>query len=136
MCRTALIHELISSLPQGYDSIIGERGITLSGGQRQRLAIARALLHQPEILILDEATSALDLETERILQHNIDALRDGKTTIIIAHRLSTVRNADHIIVLSEGVIVEQGTHEELMNKGSYYSKLVEAQEREVDLLTG
>ncbi|MCI3921601.1 ABC transporter ATP-binding protein/permease [Paenibacillus sp. TRM 82003] len=114
VCRVAQIHSFIEGLPDGYDTEIGERGIMLSGGQRQRLAIARALLGRPEILLLDEATSALDLDTERELQAAIDEERRGLTTIVIAHRLSTVRNADLIFVMADGAIAEAGTHEELI----------------------
>lgn len=119
--------DMIEGLPEKLDTVIGERGITLSGGQRQRLAIARALLYNPEVLILDEATSALDLETERRVQHNIDRLREGKTTIIIAHRLSTVENADWIYVMKDGEIAECGTHEQLIIHGRVYKELVYAQ---------
>ena len=125
-CRVADIHSYIESLPDGYDTLIGERGITLSGGQRQRLAIARSLLSDPELLILDEATSALDLETERQVQRNLDALRSEKTTVIIAHRLSTVENADLIYVLDKGKVVESGNHEMLMKSSSLYQSLVSA----------
>lgn len=126
VCRRMLIDDGFASLPQGYHTIVGERGITLSGGQRQRLALARAVLANPEILILDEATSALDLETERELQENLDQLRSGRTTIIVAHRLSTVQNADRIIVMDGGTIAEQGTHEELMRLRGLYSRQVHA----------
>jgi ATP-binding cassette subfamily B protein/subfamily B ATP-binding cassette protein MsbA len=126
-CKLAHIHEYIESLSDGYDTEIGERGITLSGGQRQRLALARAILANPEILILDEATSALDLETERHVQGNFDQIRDGKTTIVIAHRLSTVQNADIIFVMDNGMIVENGTHEELMLGQTVYKSLVYAE---------
>ncbi|WP_284646257.1 ABC transporter ATP-binding protein [Paenibacillus silviterrae] len=122
-CRWAQIDTFIESLPQGYDTELGERGITLSGGQRQRLAIARALLARPEILILDEATSALDVETERRLQEAIDEARQGLTTIIIAHRLSTVQNADVIFVMDQGCIIEKGTHETLLRLDGVYSRL-------------
>ncbi|MBD2848037.1 ABC transporter ATP-binding protein [Paenibacillus sp. IB182496] len=125
-CRAAEIHADIAALPSGYDTVLGERGITLSGGQRQRLAIARALLADAEVLVLDEATSALDLETERRVQRNLDRLREGKTTIVIAHRLSTVENADCIYVMSRGRIVESGTHEELLRSASLYKELVYA----------
>ncbi|WP_284645037.1 ABC transporter ATP-binding protein [Paenibacillus silviterrae] len=123
-CRAAQIHEVIMSLEQGYDTVIGERGYTLSGGQRQRLAIARAIMGDPEMMILDEATSALDMETEQRLQENLDRLREGKTTLIIAHRLSTIRNADLILVIQAGRLAEQGTHEELMAEGEVYRRLV------------
>lgn len=113
-------HEFISELPLGYESIIGERGMSLSGGQRQRIAIARALFSRPKILILDEATSALDTESERIIQQNLDNILKDRTTIVIAHRLSTVRNADVIVVLDKGVIMEKGTHYELMEKKGLY----------------
>ena len=125
-CRVAEIHRYIESLPDGYDTLIGERGITLSGGQRQRLAIARSLLSDAELLILDEATSALDLETERQVQRNLDALRSEKTTIIIAHRLSTVENADIIYVLDKGKVVESGNHGMLMKSSNLYQSLVSA----------
>jgi ABC-type multidrug transport system fused ATPase/permease subunit len=125
-CRAAEIHRYIESLPDGYDTLIGERGITLSGGQRQRLAIARSLLSDPELLVLDEATSALDLETERQVQRNLDALRSGKTTVIIAHRLSTVENADLIYVLDNGKVVESGSHGTLMKSSNLYQSLVSA----------
>lgn len=126
-CEIAQIHEYIKSLSEGYDTEIGERGITLSGGQRQRLALARAIIANPEVLILDEATSALDLETERQVQYNFDLVREGKTTIVIAHRLSTVQNADIIYVMDNGSIVEQGTHDELMEGNTVYKSLVYAE---------
>ncbi|TMV52213.1 ABC transporter ATP-binding protein [Paenibacillus mesophilus] len=123
-CRDAQIHDFIVSLEQGYDTVVGERGYTLSGGQRQRVAIARAIMGDPELLILDEATSALDMETEMKLQERLDKRRAGKTTIVIAHRLSTIRNADLIMVMHQGRLVEQGTHDELMAKGDAYQRLV------------
>lgn len=126
-CRKMCIHEFITSLPEGYESEIGERGLKLSGGQRQRLALARALLADPEILILDEATSALDLETERQVQSALDELRKGRTTIIIAHRLSTIQNADLIYVLENGRLAEYGSHDELLQKEGVYHALVSAQ---------
>ncbi|MGP4039167.1 ABC transporter ATP-binding protein [Gracilibacillus sp. D59] len=130
VCQIASIHDYILSLPDGYETVIGERGITLSGGQRQRIAIARALIRDPEMLILDEATSALDLITEKEIQDNIDQYRKGKSTIIIAHRLSTIKNADCIFVLDHGQLVEQGTHIELLEKGKVYNGLVQSEEQE------
>jgi ATP-binding cassette subfamily B protein len=116
-------HDFIEQLPMGYDTQIGERGMTLSGGQRQRLVIARAILTNPRVLILDEATAALDTESERLIQANLDHLMAGRTTFIIAHRLSTVRNADQIVVLDQGRIVERGTHAQLMERQGLYSYL-------------
>ena len=114
-------HEFISELPLGYETRIGERGQSLSGGQKQRIAIARALFKHPRILIFDEATSALDSESERAIQQNLDQILKDRTTLIIAHRLSTVRNADRIVVMEKGAIVEQGNHHSLMEqKGMYY----------------
>jgi ATP-binding cassette, subfamily B, bacterial len=122
--RAAQIHELISSLPDGYDTPVGERGYRFSGGEKQRMAIARTVLRNPPVLILDEATSALDTETERAVQRALDDLSRGRTTIAIAHRLSTIRNADQILVLDAGRIVERGTHEELLELGGRYSALL------------
>ena len=120
-------HEFISQLSGGYDTLVGERGSALSGGQRQRIAIARALLNKPKILIFDEATSALDYESESIITKNLSKIKQGKTFIIIAHRLSTVKNCDEIIVLDKGEIVERGNHDELMQNGGYYKFLYESQ---------
>jgi ATP-binding cassette subfamily B protein len=120
--------QFIDTLPEGYDTLVGERGTQLSGGQRQRIAIARAILADPAILILDEATSSLDAESERLVQDALDKLMENRTSIIIAHRLSTVRRADQILVLSGGVILERGTHDELIGKdGGLYGTLAKLQ---------
>jgi len=122
--RAARIHELIAGLPDGYDTVVGERGYRFSGGEKQRIAIARTILRDPPILILDEATSALDVETERAVQGALDDLARGRTTIAIAHRLSTVRDADQIVVLDHGRIVERGSHEALLDQHGHYAALV------------
>jgi subfamily B ATP-binding cassette protein MsbA len=125
--KEAQAHEFIIEKPEGYDTSIGERGVTLSGGQRQRLAIARAIVKDAPILILDEATSSLDTEIERAVQDAFDRLMIGRTTICIAHRLSTVQNADLILVMEEGRIVEQGTHSELLARKGVYNNLYRLQ---------
>jgi subfamily B ATP-binding cassette protein MsbA len=125
-------HDFIIKLPEGYDTIIGEQGVMLSGGQRQRISIARALLKNAPILILDEATSSLDTESEREVQEALDRLMEKRTVLVIAHRLSTVRNVNRILVLSEGRIVEEGNHKELMTKGGEYKKLYELQFQDAD----
>ncbi len=127
--KMANIADFIKSLPDGYDTVIGENGASLSGGQKQRMAIARAVLKNPSILILDEATSALDTVSEHVVQDALDRLMTGKTTLIIAHRLSTVRNADKIIVLDRGRVVQSGTHEELMAKDGIYRDLYQTQKK-------
>jgi len=125
--RAAHAHAFIESFPDGYSTIVGERGIKLSGGQRQRVAIARALLKDPKILVLDEATSSLDGESEALVQEALEVLMQGRTTLVIAHRLSTVRDADRLVVLDDGRIVEEGSHEELIATGGLYSDLYAAQ---------
>jgi ATP-binding cassette subfamily B protein len=130
--RAAHAHEFILRMPQGYDSLVGERGQGLSGGERQRISIARALLINPRILILDEATSSVDTETEKEIQNALDNLVRGRTTIAIAHRLSTLRKADRLVVMDKGLIVEEGTHDALLeNKGAYW-RLYEAQQRQAE----
>jgi subfamily B ATP-binding cassette protein HlyB/CyaB len=116
-------HDFIGQLPRSYDTVIGERGASLSGGQRQRIAIARALINNPQILIFDEATSALDYESESIIQSNMRRISAGRTVLIIAHRLSTVRGADRIITIDQGRLTEDGTHDELMRHGGRYANL-------------
>jgi len=125
--RVANAHEFIERLPLGYDTRIGESGLAISGGQRQRIAIARAVYLQPPVLILDEATSSLDTESERAVKENIDRLLEGRTSFVIAHRLSTVRDADLIIVLEKGRLTEQGSHDDLMKRQGLYFYLVSQQ---------
>jgi subfamily B ATP-binding cassette protein MsbA len=125
--RHAYAYDFIMDKPKGFDTVIGEKGVTLSGGQRQRLAIARAVLKNAPILVLDEATSALDTESERAVQAALDELMKGRTTICIAHRLSTILHADEIVVLDQGRIVETGSHDELARRGGIYQKLYELQ---------
>jgi subfamily B ATP-binding cassette protein MsbA len=132
--RNALAEEFIERMPEGYNTIIGERGVKLSGGQRQRLAIARALLKNAPILILDEATSHLDTESEILVQRALQTLMSNRTVIVIAHRLSTIRRADKIVVIDRGCITEIGTHEELVNHGGIYQRLHELQFLEADPL--
>ena len=121
--RAAQIHELIATLPEGYDTVVGERGYRFSGGEKQRIAIARTILRNPPVLVLDEATSSLDTQTERLVQEALERLSEGRTTIAIAHRLSTVRDADQIVVLDRGRVVELGTYEELLGRGGRFSAL-------------
>ena len=127
--KRANIHDYIMTLPDGYNTEIGERGVRLSGGQKQRLSIARVFLKDPPILILDEATSALDNTTEILIQQSLDELCKGRTTLVVAHRLSTIKNADEIAVIADGQIVEQGGHETLLAKGGMYADLYKLQFR-------
>jgi subfamily B ATP-binding cassette protein HlyB/CyaB len=120
-------HDFILELPEGYDTIVGERGSNLSGGQRQRIAIARALISNPRILIFDEATSSLDYESERIIQQNMQEIAKGRTVFIIAHRLSTVRWSNRIITIERGRLIEEGTHDELVRTGGRYATLYRMQ---------
>jgi subfamily B ATP-binding cassette protein MsbA len=130
--RAAHAHEFVERLATGYDTIVGERGVRLSGGQRQRIAIARAILKDPRVLILDEATSSLDTESERLIEDALERLLVGRSTLIIAHRLSTVRRADRLVVLDHGRIVEQGSHAELLARAGLYARLYQRQFREGD----
>lgn len=126
-CKDANIHDFIVSLPEGYDTDSGSRGLALSGGQRQRIAVARALIRDPKLLLLDEATSALDTESEEVVQRALETAAKGRTTVAVAHRLSTIRDADRIFVLDRGVVVEEGTHDELAKMKGRYWEMVQAQ---------
>jgi ATP-binding cassette subfamily B multidrug efflux pump len=141
--RTAQAHEFILELPNGYETVVGERGVTLSGGQRQRVAIARAWLMDPRILILDDSTSSVDTQTEYLIQQALDRMMVGRTTFVIAHRLSTVKRADLILVMDDGRIVERGAHRDLLAQDGLYRQIYELQLRdqeqfraEMDTLNG
>ena len=125
--KKANAHDFIMALPQGYDTVLGDAGMTVSGGQRQRITIARAILKNAPVLVLDEATSALDTESEVLVQEALSKLMEGRTSIVIAHRLSTIRNADHIVVFEKGRIVEEGCHQELLAMGGHYAHYVNLQ---------
>lgn len=125
--KTANAHDFISSFPDGYETLVGERGIRLSGGQKQRVAIARAILMNPRILVLDEATSALDSESEYYVQQALDRIMIGRSVLVIAHRLSTVKNAHSVVVIEKGKVVEKGSHQQLIDKNGVYCKLVRRQ---------
>jgi len=127
VCKKAYIDDYVMSLPNKYETIIGEGGVNLSGGQKQRIAIARALISNPKILIFDEATSALDYESEKIIRDNMGLIAEGRTTIIIAHRLSTIKDCDRIVCFDNGQIVEVGTPQELLQRDGYFRRLYEAQ---------
>ncbi|MDQ4077089.1 MAG: ATP-binding cassette domain-containing protein, partial [Chloroflexota bacterium] len=130
--KLAQAHDFVTELEEGYESLVGERGIGLSGGQKQRLALARAILMDPRILILDEATSAVDTETEHEIQQALEQVMKGRTSLIIAQRLSTIKHADRIVVLKDGHVAEQGTHNELLALDGEYAKIYNLQYREQD----
>jgi len=125
--KAAAAHEFIATLPQGYDTWLGERGVMLSGGQKQRIAIARAILRDARVLLLDEATSALDAESERAVQEAVDRLSEGRTVLVVAHRLATVKKADRIVVFDEGRVVAMGRHDDLVAEGGLYARLAKLQ---------
>ena len=132
--RAANAHQFILAKGDGYDTRIGERGVGLSGGERQRIAIARAILHNPRVLILDEATSSVDVETEKQIQESLGRLVKGRTTFAIAHRLSTLRNADRLVVLSNGRVMEVGSHEELLEVDGHFAELVRLQQEVAQII--
>ncbi len=127
--RLAQAHDFVSGLPRGYDTVVGERGVTLSGGQKQRLAIARAILTEPRVLVLDDATASVDSQTEEALQRSLAVAGEGRTTLVVSQRLSTVRRADRIVVLEGGRIADLGAHDELLARGGWYAEIHAAQQR-------
>ena len=125
--KNAVVHENIINFSKGYDTVLGERGITLSGGQKQRVSIARAFIKSPQILLLDDCLSAVDTETEEQILKNLEKITKNRTTIIVSHRISSAKNADHIIVLDEGEILQEGSHNQLISQDGYYKALYEQQ---------